>query len=246
MEGGPTFAVVIPARLASRRLPRKVLLRQTGKYLVQHVWERLLDLKEAEAIVIATDSQEVFEAARSFGAQVRLTSSDHPSGTDRVAEVARDLEVSVVVNVQGDEPTIQAEDVRRLVKPFGEDEALVMTTLARRRNDKEGKLNPNIVKVVTDLKGMALYFSRSPIPSNSTNGTWLHHVGVYAYRREFLLKLGSLEPTPLEGAERLEQLRVLEHGYRIQVVETENRYEGIDTPEQYRSFVQAYLQGKLQ
>jgi len=241
-----SFAVVIPARLASRRLPGKVLLKETGKYLIQHVWERLRDLKTARAVIIATDSPEVEQAARSFGAQVRMTSPHHPSGTDRVAEVARDLEVEVVVNVQGDEPTIHCGDIERLIEPFAEDPELPMATLARRRTDAEAHSNPNLVKVVTDLRGRALYFSRAPIPTARTSPVaWLHHVGVYAYRRSFLLKLGSLEPTPLEGLERLEQLRVLEHGYAIQVVETENLYEGIDTPEQYRAFVEAYRRGQV-
>lgn len=237
-----SFAVVIPARLASKRLPGKVLLRKTGKYLIQHVWERLLPLKEAEAVIIATDSPEVERAARSFGAEVRLTSPDHPSGTDRVAEVARELDVTVVVNVQGDEPTIDPEDITRLVEPFRGEPDLEMATLARRRTDPEAHRNPNLVKIVTDERGNALYFSRAPIPHPAAGRIeWLHHTGVYAYRRDFLLHLAALKPTPLESVERLEQLRVLEHGHGIRVVETRRVYEGIDTEAQYEAFVRACL-----
>jgi 3-deoxy-manno-octulosonate cytidylyltransferase (CMP-KDO synthetase) len=143
-----------------------------------------------------------------------------------------------VVNVQGDEPTIDPGDILRLVDPFRSDESLEMTTLARRRTDAGAQHNPNLVKVVADRRGYALYFSRAPIPFVREGAPfWLHHTGVYAYRRDFLLRLSSLAPTPLESAERLEQLRVLEHGYRIQVVTTERAYQGIDTEEQYQAFV---------
>ncbi len=238
-----SFAVVIPARMASKRLPGKVLLRKTGKYLIQHIWDRLSPLAAAEAIIIATDSITVKEAAESFGATVRMTRSDHPSGTDRVAEVARDLDVAVVVNVQGDEPTIDPADVALLVEPFRTEPDLDMATLARRRTDPDGQLNPNLVKVVTNDRGRALYFSRAPIPfAREGAGLWLHHIGAYAYRRTFLLELSSLEPTPLESVERLEQLRVLEHGHHIKVVVTDNVYEGIDTESQYEAFVDRYKQ----
>ena len=236
------YAVIIPARLASKRLPGKVLLRRTGKYLIQHVWEQLLPLREQARIIIATDSEEVRNAAESFGAEACLTSAEHPSGTDRVAEVARALDVPVVVNVQGDEPTIDPHDITRLVEPFQTTPTLAMATLARRREDPDAQSNPHLVKVVTDEEGYALYFSRAPIPFVREGAPfWLHHTGVYAYRRDFLLTLGALQPTPLESAERLEQLRVLEHGHRIRVVLTEKTYEGIDTKEQYAAFVQHYL-----
>jgi 3-deoxy-manno-octulosonate cytidylyltransferase (CMP-KDO synthetase) len=241
----PSFAVIIPARLASKRLPGKVLLRKTGKYLIQHVWEQLRPLAAADAIIIATDSEEVRAAAESFGATVAMTRADHPSGTDRVAEVARDLAVDVVVNVQGDEPTIDPADVALLVEPFGAGAELDMATLARRRADPESQLNPNLVKVVTDSRGYALYFSRAPIPfAREGAGLWLHHIGAYAYRRNFLLGLSSLPPTPLESVERLEQLRVLENGHRIKVVVTDKVYEGIDTESQYEAFVEGYTRAR--
>jgi 3-deoxy-manno-octulosonate cytidylyltransferase (CMP-KDO synthetase) len=242
----PRVAIIIPARLASTRLPRKVLLAETGKYLIQHVWERLAPLSgSATALIIATDSPEVLEAARSFGADARMTRADHPSGTDRVAEVARNLPVDVVVNVQGDEPTIDPQDVRNLVLPFATEPGVSMATLARRRTDPEGHANPHIVKIVTDREGHALYFSRAPIPyPREESCAWLHHTGVYAYRKEFLLHLGTLAPTPLECMERLEQLRVLEHGRSIKVVLTEHAYEGIDTREQYEDFVRKTAAGR--
>ncbi len=239
MSATPRVAVIIPARLASTRLPRKVLLNRTGKYLIQHVWERLAPLAgEVAAVIIAADTPEVMTAARSFGADARLTRADHPSGTDRVAEVARDLPVDVVVNVQGDEPTIDPDDIRALIAPFAAEPDLCMATLARRRSDPEGQASPHLVKIVTDCEGYALYFSRAPMPYPREGPcAWLHHTGVYAYRKEFLLRLGTLAPTPLERTERLEQLRVLEHGHRIKVVLTDRAYEGIDTPEQYEEFV---------
>lgn len=245
MSATPRVAVIIPARLASTRLPRKVLLNRTGKYLIQHVWERLAPLAgEVAAVIIAADSPEVAAAARSFGAETRLTRADHPSGTDRVAEAARDLAVDVVVNVQGDEPSIDPEDVRALAAPFAAEPDLCMATLARRRSDPEGRANPTLVKIVTDCRGCALYFSRAPVPyPREGSCEWLHHAGIYAYRKDFLLRLGELAPTPLERRERLEQLRVLEHGYKIKVVLTERSYEGIDTPEQYEEFVRKAARG---
>lgn len=241
-----TFAIVIPARLASSRLARKVLLKDTGKYLIEHVWERLAPLAgqgHVSDVIIATDSDEVRQAAASFGAHVQMTRPDHPSGTDRVAEVAAALEdVSVIVNVQGDEPETSPDDIQRLMDAFRQDPGLPMATLARRRTSAEDHNNPNIVKVVTGQHGQALYFSRAPIPYPREGTTdWLHHIGIYAYRRDLLLKLSALAPTPLEAVEKLEQLRVLAHGHAIRVVLTENAYEGIDTRPQYDKFVQRYL-----
>jgi len=241
--GRKRAAVVIPARLVSHRFPRKVLARETGKYLIQHVWEGVVGTPEVERVIIATDSEEVLEAARSFGAEARLTSPSHISGTDRVAEVARDLSQGIIINVQGDEPMIRKEDVSRIITLFeGAGEDVVMTTLAVDRQDREGHRNPNNVKVVRDLRGRAVYFSRSPIPwrrevAGQESESWLHHVGIYGYRRDFLLQFANLQPGKLEKIEKLEQLRVLEHGFRIQVGLTPHRYEGIDTVEEYEKFV---------
>ena len=245
-------AAVIPARLGSRRFPRKVLAKDTGKYLVQHVYERVVACEFLETVVIATDSEEVLRAAAEFGADVRMTSATHVSGTDRVAEVARDLDVDIVVNVQGDEPCIESDDLQALVALFEENAAadpdagvgeVVMTTLATARDDREGFLDPNIVKAIVGSQGDALYFSRAPAPyaeSDNPAPEWLQHVGLYAYRRGFLLRLATLPPTALEKRERLEQLRVLEHGYRIRVGLTAHSHLGIDTEEEYRRFVELY------
>jgi 3-deoxy-D-manno-octulosonate cytidylyltransferase len=244
-----TAAVVIPARLEARRFPRKVLARDTGKYLIQHVYEAVVGTSGVTRVIIATDSEEVGQAARSFGAEFCMTSADHVSGTDRVAEVARQLDEDVIVNVQGDEPLMSQDDVERLITalaPAADPTATMatpcpMATLARPRRDVEGYHDPNHVKVVVDVHGRALYFSRSPIPARAHGAApeveWLHHIGVYAFRREFLQIFTGLSETALEKQERLEQLRVLENGYNIQIVRTEKNYLGIDTPEEYREFV---------
>ena len=249
-----TVAVVIPARLESRRFPRKVLARETGKFLFEHVYERVVGCAGIDLVRVATDSEEVLDAGRSFGADIVMTSSEHVSGTDRVAEVAADLDHDVVINVQGDEPLIEHADLSRLVSLFdpgeGDGDEVVMTTLATARTDIEGFRDLNIVKVVTGTRGNALYFSRSPVPhsdalSRESGGVveWLQHIGIYAYRRSFLLRLAKLPPTGLEKRERLEQLRVLEYGYTMQVGMTEKRHLGVDTEEEYRQFVEEYREG---
>ncbi len=260
---GLRAAVVIPARLGSSRFPRKVLARQTGKFLIQHVWEGVQGTPGVERVIIATDSEEVLAAARSFGAESKMTSSSHLSGTDRVAEVARDLprNIDVVVNVQGDEPWIARGDVQSVVSLFdgagGGPDRVVMTTLAVERTDEEGHRDPNNVKVVLGRDGRALYFSRAAIPSDGAGPsggagkvhapagpgdafTWLHHVGIYGYLKSFLLEFTRMSPGVLELRERLEQLRAIENGFRIRVGITRNRCRGIDTPEEYERFIQEY------
>jgi len=237
-------AVVIPARLGSKRFPRKVLARATGKYLVEHVHERVQGCPGVERVIIATDSLEVQDACRSFGAEVAMTSADHVSGTDRVAEVAGSLPHDIVINVQGDEPLIEHDDLLRLRDLFQAN--VSMTTLAASRRDPEGFADPNIVKAVVAEDGHALYFSRSPVPYAAPGAReveWLQHIGVYGYRREFLLRLSRLPPTALEKRERLEQLRALENGFRIRVGITPHRHLGIDTEEEYRRFAGEYLRG---
>ena len=246
-------AAVIPARLESRRFPRKVLARDTGKFLFEHVYERVVGCAGIDLVRVATDSGEVLDAGRSFGADIVMTSSEHVSGTDRVAEVAADLDHDVVINVQGDEPFVEHADLLKLVSLFdsgaADGDEVVMTTLATARTDVEGFRDPNIVKVVIGTRGNALYFSRSPVPhsdalSRAGDGVeWLQHIGIYAYRRSFLLRLSKLPPTELEKRERLEQLRVLENGYTLQVGMTENRHIGVDTEEEYRQFVGEYREG---
>lgn len=233
--------MVIPARLSSKRFPRKVLARETGKYLVQHVYERVLGCPGVDRIIIATDSTEVEEACRSFAADVVMTSEKHASGTDRVAEVAHQLPHEVVVNIQADEPLIEHQDLIALVELLSED--VDMTTLAVRRSDPEGFGDPNIVKAVIGEDGSALYFSRSPVPfTGESPAEWFHHLGMYGYRREFLLDYARMPPTALEKRERLEQLRALENGYKIRVGLSPHRHLGIDTEEEYRSFVQECLE----
>jgi 3-deoxy-manno-octulosonate cytidylyltransferase (CMP-KDO synthetase) len=249
------FAAVIPARLSSRRFPRKVLARDTGKYLVEHVHERIVGCPGIDRVIIATDNREVQEAGKSFGAEVILTSADHLSGTDRVAEVAQALAHDVIINVQGDEPYISHEDLTTLMSLFREPAAVsparprevVMSTLVVERSDREGFGDPNIVKAVVGKDGYALYFSRSPVPfheaaagAGGASLSWFQHIGIYAYRREFLLQLATLPPTALEKRERLEQLRVLENGYVIRVGRSEHAHLGIDTPEEYRTFVEEF------
>lgn len=242
--------VVIPARLESRRFPRKVLVRETGKFLIEHVHEGVRGTEGVSRVIVATDSEEVRQAVLSFGGEVWLTSPEHVSGTDRVAEVARGLEEDIVINVQGDEPSIRREDLARLVEALRNPDGSPMATLARPRCDVDGFRDPNQVKVVTTGDGRALYFSRAPIPGSPVPGSaapeeigaaWLHHIGIYGYRREFLPTFTSLPPGNLEGRERLEQLRALENGYSIRVLLTEHEYAGIDTEDEYRAFVEKVM-----
>ncbi|MCB9898148.1 MAG: 3-deoxy-manno-octulosonate cytidylyltransferase [Planctomycetes bacterium] len=230
---------VVPARWASTRLPGKPLLAETGKPLIRHVWEQVERARRLDPVVIATDDERILAVAREFGAQAVLTRADHPSGTDRVAEVVATLpEAAFVLNVQGDEPEIDPDDLDRLVERLatsGDD----MATLARPLGDDEADVlaDPHAVKVVFDAARRAMYFSRSPIPHGTDpRGTYLH-VGVYAYRREALLRLAAAPPSALERRERLEQLRALEMGLTIGVVLTTNHALGIDTPADYARFV---------
>ena len=245
-----TAAVVIPARLGSRRFPRKILACETGKYLIQHVWERVVDCPGVSRVVIATDSEEIVEACSSFGAEARMTSAEHRSGTDRVAELAENLDEDIIVNVQGDEPYISHTDILALLELFdgsaegdGQGVGTVMATLAADRRDFEGFHDPNVVKAVVSIDGRALYFSRAPVPlapSEEGEGPvdWLQHIGIYAYTREFLLRFAELEPTALERREKLEQLRALENGYTIRIGKARGQHMGIDTEEEYTRFVE--------
>jgi 3-deoxy-manno-octulosonate cytidylyltransferase (CMP-KDO synthetase) len=238
-------AIVIPARHASSRLPAKPLLRETGKYLIQHVYERACE-STADTVVVATDDARIFDAVKSFGGNVVMTRADHPSGTDRVAEVAEKLDADVIVNVQGDEPQIEAGTLDLLAGLLQTDREAPMGTLATPIRALEQWRDPNCVKVVCDRQGRALYFSRSPIPfvrdaePDFASGRFLQHLGLYAYRRQFLLNLATLPPEPLEQTEKLEQLRVLALGLRIQVGVVPHAHRGVDTPADYARFVAAY------
>ncbi len=242
-----TSYVVIPARLASTRLPRKLLLAETGKPLLQHTYEAAAGAAKPSGLLVAADHEEVAAAVRAFGGEVRMTSPACASGTDRVAEVARQLhDVDILVNVQGDEPELPGSSIDLVIAMLEADPDLVMATLATPIRERAVLEDPSCVKVVFDGRGRALYFSRSPIPhAREWNDTLLvaepplfHlHIGLYAYRRDFLLRLADLGRTPLEKLESLEQLRVLENGYGIGVGVVRERTVGIDTPEDYRAFV---------
>jgi len=243
-------AIVIPARYGSSRLPGKPLLRETGKYLIQHVYERACQARRATQIIVATDDPRIAAAVQSFGCKVMLTERSHQSGTDRVAEVAKNLNAECIINLQGDEPLVDPAAIDLLPQILQRDPAADMATLAAPIHGRKRWLDPNCVKVVCDDQSRALYFSRSPIPyvrdGNPPFGDeaprFLQHLGIYAYRRGFLLNLTSLRPHPLEQLERLEQLRALASGYRIQVGLAQRASISVDTMEDYRQFVRLYRQ----
>ncbi|MDD3396351.1 MAG: 3-deoxy-manno-octulosonate cytidylyltransferase [Acidaminococcaceae bacterium] len=223
---------VIPARFASTRLPGKPLALIAGKPMIQHVYERASMAKLPAEVIVATDSDQVAEVVQGFGGRAMMTSPDHPSGTDRLAEVALSYsDVDVIVNVQGDEPMIPPEVIDALAQAFVDNPELDMATL-RTPMGQEDYANPNAVKVVTDMRGYAMYFSRSllPYPRKQPEGYQVYkHVGIYAYRRDFLLQYAALAPTPCELAEGLEQLRALENGFKIKVLTSSFQGIGIDT-----------------
>ena len=226
--------VIIPARWASTRFPGKPLVKLRGKPLVQHVWERANRAKRVGRIIIATDDMRIAEAAFDFGAEVALTSPKHPTGTDRLAEVVQQLKsASIILNVQGDEPDIAPSTIDRLVEALQDDPKLGMVTAANQLADPADVQDPNVVKVVADLAGRALYFSRSVIPYDRDGRgrvRYLRHQGIYGYRRKVLLAFVKWKPTPLEQVEKLEQLRALEHGIAIGVIVVRRGSVGVDVP----------------
>ena len=239
---------IIPARLQSTRLPRKLLLNATGKPLIQYVWETACQCPELSDVLVATDSEEIASVVRSFGGRAEMT-GDHQSGTDRVAEVVRRccMDAEVIVNLQGDEPELDPLVVTSLIREIqhsGSD----MATVAAPLTDPSRVTDPACVKVVTDVTGRAMYFSRSPIPfsrdlpveswfKDGEPSPWLQHVGLYAYRRDFLLQLTTMPPSPLEQMEKLEQLRALQSGAAIAVTLVNHPAVGIDTPADYAAFL---------
>jgi 3-deoxy-manno-octulosonate cytidylyltransferase (CMP-KDO synthetase) len=242
--------IVIPARLASTRLPRKLLLSETGKPLIQHTYEAAAKARRPESVLVAADCEEIAAVVRLFGGQVELTSPDCASGTDRVAEIARKLsDVEIIVNVQGDEPEISVAAIDLAVELLERDPVAVMSTLATPIRTKEKLLDPACVKVVFDQHGRAIYFSRAAIPfARNWDDSLLtaepahfhQHIGLYAYRREFLLKLAEMPQAAIERIENLEQLRVLDAGQTILVGVIDEPTIGIDTPEDYRAFVERW------
>jgi 3-deoxy-manno-octulosonate cytidylyltransferase (CMP-KDO synthetase) len=237
-----TAVAIIPARFGSTRFPGKPLARETGKFLIQHVYEQTARARCISRVIVATDDARILDAVKSFGGEAMMTRTDHASGTDRLAEVAAGLSDELIVNVQGDEPEIEPGDLDVLVELIASpaSDGPQMATLACPYPANESPANPNLVKVVTDRAGRAIYFSRSPIPFVREPGIkadYLLHRGLYAYRREFLLAYPKLAPGRLEQLEKLEQLRALEHGYQIAVGIVGPGPAGIDTPEQYAEFV---------
>lgn len=242
--------VIIPARYNSTRFPGKPLAPLKGKPLIQHVYEGCLGAMLPVEVIVATDSETIFEKVLSFGGKAMMTSSGHSSGTDRVAEVASIMDYDIIVNVQGDEPLIRPQMIDDVIKLLSDSRA-DMGTLARKIEDIAEITDPNVVKVVFDKENFALYFSRSPIPyhrdmfgatgsglwdmgerkSLLNNITMFKHIGLYSYRRDILIQLSKMEPTRLEEIERLEQLRALENNMKIKVKVTEFDTIGVDTPE---------------
>jgi len=239
-----TAAVVIPARLGSTRFPAKVLASDTGKPLVQHVVERARMCRKVREVIVAADDQKIVEALRPFETRVVLTSPSHQSGTDRIAEVARSLEDDVIVNVQADEPEIESETIHGLIARL-EKSTDDMATAATAFPAGADPNDANLVKVAVAPDGRAVYFSRCPIPyhrdaASASAAAYHLHLGIYAYRREFLMQFATWKPTPLELTEKLEQLRALEHGRSIYVLKVARAAHGIDTREQYETFVRRH------
>jgi 3-deoxy-manno-octulosonate cytidylyltransferase (CMP-KDO synthetase) len=238
----------IPARYGSTRFPAKVLAKDTGKFLIQHTYERACEAELVEKVLIATDDKRVFEAAQSFGADVVMTSSEHQSGTDRIAEAVADIDVEIIVNLQGDEPEIDPDNIDLVAELLLKNPDYPMATLTAEFQRPEQVSDPNIVKAVLDQDGAAIYFSRSIIPYDRDKegvgdiGLYLRHLGIYAYRKDFIQTITKLPQTPLEKIEKLEQLRVLENGYKILVGKVTHVADGIDTPEQYAAFVKRAAQ----
>lgn len=245
---------IIQARYGSTRLPGKPLADIGGKPMIQHVYENASRAKVLDQVLVATDDWRVEKAVKDFGGEVIMTSKDHASGTDRLAEVARKIKTDWVVNVQGDLPFIRPETITGAVRPMRRDRSIPMGTVCTPIDDEEEWRNPNIVKVVRDAKGFAIYFSRATIPysrndvsqargSRTKKKVWGHrHLGLYVYRRDFLLKFARLKPTALEQAESLEQLRALVYGHRILVADVEERTVEVDTPEDLEKAEQYFKQ----
>lgn len=221
---------IIPARAHSTRFPFKILAPILGKPMIQYVWEKAKKAKSLSEVIVATDHVDIFNCVKSFGGQVVMTPSELPSGSDRVAFVAKDKPADIIVNLQGDEPLLNPKSIDRLVDTLVNHPDSQLSTLAVRRNDSGELANPNCVKVVFDDFGKALYFSRSPLASGNS-GEFFKHIGIYAYRREALFQFCSLKPSSLEVTEKLEQLRALQHGMAIQVCVVDQDTIAVDVPQ---------------
>ncbi len=238
-----TAIVIIPSRYDSARFPGKPLAPLNGKPLIRHVYENSKKSKLAEDVIVATDSESIFNAVLEFGGKAVMTSKEHASGTDRIAEAAGALDYDIIVNVQGDEPLIKAEMIDDVIRLL-DDKRAAMGTLVKKIEDPEEIFDPNVVKAVFDKEGFAMYFSRAPIPYHrdewkglgrftvhGSRFTVFKHIGIYSYRRDVLLNLAKMEPVELEKTEKLEQLRALVNGFRIKVKETTCETVGVDTPQ---------------
>jgi 3-deoxy-manno-octulosonate cytidylyltransferase (CMP-KDO synthetase) len=238
-----TIIAIIPARYGSTRFPGKSLALIEGKPMVQWVYERTKRSRLVTRVIIATDDERIRKAVSDFGGEAVMTSPDHPTGTDRIAEVARALTCDIVVNVQGDEPLVHPDMIDEAVAPLVNDASIPMGTVCKKISERSEAVDPNVVKVVFDNDGFALYFSRAPIPWDRDRwagkrslsdldpaGSMYKHIGLYVYRRDFLLRYAKMPQTPLEAAEKLEQLRALESGHRIKTVVTEHESFGVDIP----------------
>ena len=233
----PKIIAVIPARYASTRLPGKILKDICGKSMIQHVYERVSDVKLIQQIIIATDDKRILQAAQKFGANVEMSPKNCKSGTDRIALVVKRMpdirEDDIIINVQGDEPLVNPKAIEKLIKTISCDSHIVMSSLMTKISDIDELMSSDIVKVVVDKDNFALYFSRSPVPFSRDKGKtdiFYKHLGIYAFRKHFLLKYAKMPQAHLEKIEKLEQLRALEHGYRIKMAETEFDSISIDTP----------------
>ena len=224
-----TAAGIIPARYSASRFPGKPLAVISGKSLIQRVYEQAQKAQHLHQLIIATDDERIFSAAQAFGADVRMTSPDHPSGTERVAEVAEGLDAPIIINIQGDEPLLQGKMIDDLVLALQND-AIDMATLAVKVTEVDRIGDQNIVKVVVDKNGNALYFSRSPLPYKPPDH-FHQHIGIYGYQKEFLMKFRTLPVSRLEASEGLEQIRALENGYTIKIVPTPFQALSVDTPQ---------------
>ena len=232
-------AVIIPARYGSSRLEGKPLLKANNKPIIQWVWEKAKNCTGIDRVIIATDDDRIFNACKEFGAEVEMTSTEHKSGSDRIAEVAkRHPEIAYIINVQGDEPLIEPENIELVRKGVAEDNTADISTLVREIKDKDEINNPNLVKCIFDVNNFAMYFSRSKIPYERNEGKskFYGHLGIYGYKKEALFKMTSLPQTTYEMSESLEQLRALQNGMKIKIAIVENVPVGIDTIEDFEKF----------
>jgi len=246
-----TVVAIIPARYASTRFPGKPLATIGGRPVIEYVVRRAERAEHVDRVLVATDDKRIYDCVKGFGGEVVMTSPDHPTGTDRIGEVVRDIRCDIVVNVQGDEPAVDPAAIDAAVEPLLTDKTLVMSTLAAPIDDIDDLISPHVVKVVTDIHGNALYFSRSVLPGSReqaydvSSGRYLWHIGLYVFRRDFLLTFIGLDQTPLEKAESLEQLRALEHGYPIRVITTPYAGTDINTPQDLVRLERLIADGKL-